>query len=165
GVPLVSGKTWKSPDLGFQLEYDPKRWHVGTQNGKGVELDWSIPSRPDLNLTLIVQGVTATDAAPAALLQAQINSLKGSILGLKSDASPKHALIGPDIGYVDQGAVGGAFAGTLDTPQGPGPRIALLSMAATDGKITLVATAATTSPEEIRSEERRVGTERRAQGG
>jgi kumamolisin len=150
GAPFVAGRVWKSSGLGFSLEYDPSRWKVASQNKTGVSMSWSIPSRPDLDLTLIVQGVPLSQLAPAQLLNAQINALKGDVLGLKADTSPKHALLGPDIGYVDQNAVGGAYAGTLDTPQGPGPRIALLSMASTDGKIALVATAATTSPEEIK---------------
>jgi hypothetical protein len=149
-TPFVGGRVWKSQELGFSLEYDPGRWKVADQGARGVALSWSIPSRPDLDLTLLVQGVPLSEAPPAQLLQSQINGFKGDILGLKSDTSAKHAVLGPEIGYVDQSAVGGAYAGTLDTPQGPGPRIALLSMAATDGKISLVATAATTSAEEIK---------------
>jgi kumamolisin len=150
GSPLVSGRVWKSPALGYSLEYNPRRWKVAKQNGSGVLLNWSIPQRPDLDLVLLVQGVKASQAAPAQLLQAQINALKGDILGLKADPSAKHQLLGPEIGYVGGNAVGGPYAGTIDTAQGPGPRIALLSMAATDGKISLVATAATTSPEQIK---------------
>ncbi len=149
-TPLVNGKIWRSSALGFQFEYNPQRWKVADQGSTGVVMNWSIPSRPDLDLTLIVQGAKLSETPPAQLLQKQINSLKGDVLGLRTDPSPKHALLGPNVGYVDQQATGGAYAGTLDTPQGPGARIALLSMAATDGKISLVATAATTSPESIK---------------
>ncbi len=148
--PVFGGKLYSNSQLRFGLEYDPKTWNIVSSTASGVQMNWHISGRPDLDLVLIVQGVPASTAMPAQLLQAQISSLKGNILGLKADSSPSHALLSPDIGYVDQSATGGAYAGTLDTPQGPGPRIALLSMAATDGTITLVATALTTSSEEIR---------------
>ena len=148
--PFVAGRIWRSKELGFQFEYDPHRWKVSQQNSRRAVLSWSIPTRPDLDLTLIIQGVPLSERPPAQLLQAQISGLKGDILGLHNDASPKHQVLSPDVGYVDQQAVAAASAGTLDTPQGPGPRIALLSMAAADGKISIVATAATASPEGIK---------------
>lgn len=149
-TPLVSGKIWRSKELGYQFEYDSKRWKVSSQSARSVVLNWSISSRPDLDLTLIVQATPLSESAPAQLLQKQINALKGDVLGLKADTSPKHAVLGPNIGYVDGQAAGGPYAGTLDTPQGPGPRIALLTEAATDGKISVAITAATASPESIK---------------
>jgi hypothetical protein len=148
--PFVAGKVWKSSELGYSLEYDPGRWKVVKHDARGAVLSWSIPSRPDLDLTLIVKGAPLSEAAPAQLLQGQISGLKGDVLGLKGDNSADHAILGPNVGYVDQQAVGGPYAGTLDTPQGPGPRIALSSMAATDGKISVAVTAATASGEQIR---------------
>jgi pro-kumamolisin-like protein/subtilase family protein len=148
--PLVGGRVWRSNALGFSLEYNQRLWKVANQGPRGVVLALSIQGRPDLDLVLIVQGTTLRENPPAQLLQKQIATLRGDILGLRSDPSAKHALLGPAIGYVTGNAVGGPYAGTLDTAQGPGRRIALLSMAATDGKITLVATAATTSSEQIK---------------
>jgi hypothetical protein len=148
--PLVSGKVWKSKALGFSFSYNTNVWKVANEGPRGVLLKWGIPQRPDLNLLLLIQGTPLSENPPAQLLQKQIAALKGDILGLRSDPSPKHALLGPAIGYVTGNAVGGPYSGTIDTPQGPGPRIALLSMAATDGRISLVATALTTSPEQIK---------------
>lgn len=148
--PLVAGTVWRSSALGFSLEYEPRRWKLVSQGPRGVVLSFSIPQRPEVNLLLLVQGTPLRENSPAQLLQKQIATLRGDILGLRSDPSAKHTLLGPSIGYVTGNAVGGPYAGTLDTPQGPGPRIALLSMGATDGRISLVATAATTSAEQIR---------------
>jgi Pro-kumamolisin, activation domain/Subtilase family len=148
--PLVSGGVWKSNALGFSFSYNTNVWKVANEGPRGVLLKWGIPQRPDLNLLLLIQGTPLSENPPAQLLQKQIAALKGDILGLRSDPSPKHALLGPAIGYVTGNAVGGPYSGTIDTPQGPGPPIALLSMAATDGRISLVATALTTSPEQIK---------------
>jgi kumamolisin len=149
-APLVGGKVWRSRGLGFRFEYNPRLWRVARQNARGALLALNIPSRPDLDLVLLIQGVPLSEAAPLQLLQKQISALRGDILGLKPDPRRKNALLGPAIGYVDGNAVGGPYAGTLDTPQGPGPRINLLTMAATDGRVSLVATAATTASEQLR---------------
>jgi len=148
--PLVSGKIWRSKDLRYEFEYDPSKWKVVKQNGRGAILDWSIPSRPDLDLSLVVLGRPLSEGTPAALLQQEINNLKGDILGLKADANQKHVVLGPAIGYVNGQAAAGSFGGTIDTPQGPGAKISLLSMAASDGKIALTAIAATTSADDIK---------------
>ena len=149
-TPLVSGAVWRSKALGFSFSYNNQLWKVANEGPRGVVLNWRLPQRPDLNLVLVVQGTRLNENPPAQLLQKQISALRGDILGLRSDPSPKHALLGPAIGYVTGNAVGGPYSGTIDTPQGPGPRVALLSMAATDGRISLVATALTTSPEQIK---------------
>jgi kumamolisin len=150
GTPFVSGRVWRSRALGFQFQYSPDRWKVSSQNARGVVLSWSIPQRPDLNIVLIVQGTPVSENSPLQLLQKQVGSLRSDVLGLRADPSSKHVLLGPSIGYVHRDAVGGPYTGTIDSPQGPGPRLAMLLMGASDGKISVVATAATTSAESIK---------------
>jgi len=141
--PLVSGVLWKGSAAGVQMEYYPRIWKVVDQDAENLKLKLDIPGRSDIDLFLWVRAVPASSKAPSALAQERVSDLRGSILGLEEDTDPKHALLGPSIGYVD-GDVGAAYSGATDTPQGPGSPASVLLMAATDGQASAVVSVAST---------------------
>lgn len=140
--PLVSGIVWKSA-AGVQMEYYPRLWKVVSQDERDLKLKLEIPGRTDIDLFLWVRAVPVVSKLPTALAEDRISDLREDILGMQEDTDPKHALLGPNIGYVDAD-VGAAYAGATDTPQGPGSPIAVLLMAATDGNASVVVSAAST---------------------
>jgi hypothetical protein len=132
--PLVNGVVWRSDELGYQFEYDAELWAVAEQDGRSVKLR---ANDQRFEVVLWVAAVPAGDASAQALLDDRLAELGNDILGLTTDAAPTRQLLGSNIGYVD--GPGGSFAGTADTPQGPGSPVTVAVMAASDGQITAVA--------------------------
>ena len=141
--PLVSGILWRSASSGVQMEYYPRLWKVVEQDDSNLKLSLSIPGRSDIDLFLWVRAAPAGPKLPGELAEQRVGDLREDILGLEEDTDPKHALLGPSIGYVDAD-VGAAYAGATDTPQGPGKPVSVLLMAATDGRANVVVSAAST---------------------
>jgi hypothetical protein len=140
GPGLVTGTLWRSADLGFTIEFSPGLWEVADEDGRNLKLVF----RDSRFLAYIwVQGVNASEATPQELLERRVDDLGRGILGL-ADVEPKDRLLGPNVGYVD--GPGGAFAGTADTPQGPGSPVAVAVMAATDGRVSAVVSIVTDTP-------------------
>ena len=135
--PLVNATVWRSPALGFSLEYSQDAWSVGGQSSTALQLD-----SKHGDLTLIVAGATGTTADLPGLLASRVNDLRGRTLGLATDQDPRHVVLGPAVGY--RPALGATHAGTIDLPQGPQAPITATVMAASDGRVAIAVTAATT---------------------
>jgi hypothetical protein len=134
---LVNATTWRSSALGFSLQYSQDAWGVGGESATAVELD-----SKHGDLTLIVAGTTGANADLPAILDSRVSDLRGRTLGLVRDQDPRHVVLGPAIGY--RPALGATYAGTIDLPQGPQAPITATLMAASDGRVAIAVTAATT---------------------
>jgi len=141
--PLVNRTVFESADLGFRFEYDEELWQVLEDDGRSVTLKLG---GPDIDATLVVGAVPATDGDPKAVLDGQIEGLSDTVLSLEPDDSPAHAVPGASVGYRD--GVGGAFSGVSDTPQGPGQPVGLVIMSAADEEVTAYASLITSEQEE-----------------
>jgi hypothetical protein len=136
-APLVNEVVWRSSALGYSLQYSGDSWSIGGQSASAVELD-----SKHGDVSLIVSGTRGTGAELRGILAARVSDLRGRTLGLAPDHDPRHAVLGPAIGY--RSAVGASYAGTIDLPQGPQAPITAAVMAASDGRVTITVTAATT---------------------
>jgi hypothetical protein len=136
-APLVNARVWRSAALGFSLEYSPDAWSVGGESATAVQLD-----SKHGDLTLIVAGTQGTAADLPGILASRVSDLRGRTLGLERDQDPRHVVLGPAVGY--RPALGATYAGTIDLPQGPQAPITASVMAASDGRVAIAVTAATT---------------------
>ncbi len=128
-LALVEEQLWRSADLGYEFDFDPKLWTVDSQDGTAVVLRSNEPGSPFL---VWFSGVPAAEATPDQLMAQRFGDLREKILGLeRDDAAP---ILGPAIGYL--GGVGARFVGQVDSPQGPGVQVDVAIMAATDQGIT-----------------------------
>ncbi len=146
--PLVTGRVWRSRELGYRFEYRPARWSTRGLTARNAILD----SRTGLDLEVRFIGAPASVRSPLQMIADLKHDIAANsdVLGLHSDSSLRHTLLGPSVGYVD--GIGGAYAGTLDTPQGPGGRVFVDLLAATDGRITIGVEAITAEDETYRPE-------------
>jgi uncharacterized protein DUF2510 len=137
GSPALSvGTVYESPDLGFRLEYDDEIWDRADQDGRSVTLRFT-----GTDAVLEVGGAPADEATPESLLEGQFDSLGERVQSLTVDSDPTHKILGPRVGFRD--AIGGAYTGVSDTPQGPSQPISLVVMAARDDEIATYLTVLT----------------------
>ncbi len=142
---LVVGTIWHST-LGFEMEYYTRILKVMKKDDRNLALRLEIPSRPELDLFLWVTVAPSTEATPLQLAEDRLSFFRGNTLGFKSDPNSKHELLSPLVGDVH--GIGGSYAGTIDSPQGPGQSLEVLLAAATDGRQSAVVSVATSMPEQ-----------------
>jgi hypothetical protein len=75
------------------------------------------------------------------LLNQQVDRLKSRIPDLTVDDNPDDAILSPSVGF--RRGVGDLFGGTFQTPQGAGVPVAVVVIAATDGRVTVAMTVVT----------------------
>ena len=138
GSALAEQTTWRSGALGFAFDYDPNLWTVDSQSAHAVVLRSNETGSP---FFVWVDAVGASGARPEDLVATRVQDLGNTILGLAQDTSARGQILGPAIGYLP--GVGARYDGQVDTPQGPGGRVAVAVMAATDGRITAVVSVVT----------------------
>ena len=145
GAPALRvGTTWESEDLDFSFDYDPDWWEVQEEGNRSALL--VIPTSEG-DVAFLIEGASAADESPEAMLAAMVEQLEDRVLGLEAEDDTDRQLLGePIVGYRD--GVGGLYRGTLDTPQGPSVDVAIAVLAASDGEATIVVTVV--SPEDIR---------------
>ncbi len=134
-APLRTETLWRSPALGFALEYSPQEWTIGRQGAVGLELRSRVAP-----VDLLIKAVPAQ--APAQLLSAEVADLKGAVLGLSRDPAAADRILGPAVGY--RGGAGAAYVGAIDSPQGVQDQALLTVLAASSGNLGIVATTLTT---------------------
>ncbi len=137
GFPLTLGNVYTSPTLGFSVRY---------RDGFDVQEGDDFVSLYDDNSDTLckIQAAEANTISPDEALDAGRASLQNSFPTLAVDSSPSFEVLGPNIGYVD--GVGESYAGTFQSPQGVQGEIHAYQMAATDGRITVLATSITSQP-------------------
>jgi hypothetical protein len=133
---LVSRDLWRSSELGFQFEFDKRRWSTEDETPRSVKFHFK--SRPGewkiSDLYVVIGAVPAKDASPSKLLDDQLSSFRGNGLSVDADAAALHQIRGANI--ADRQGTAGTYVGTTDTPQGPGKPLVIEVMTASDGKIT-----------------------------
>jgi hypothetical protein len=132
--PLVNEQVWRSSQLGFSLEYPGSVLTVARQGPTMVELAFA-----DGSGTLLVRGAPSTQSSPAAALASEVSTLKGTLSGLARDTQRQDALLGTNVGYLP--GTGGAYVATVASPQGASQMSAIAIQAASNGRVTITATA------------------------
>jgi hypothetical protein len=131
---LVNNAVWRSPVLGYSLEYPKEVLHVDSETGDGVVL-----TTPNKVVTYTVRGKPQSEASPQALFDDRISFLKGNLVGLTADTDPAHELLGSNVGLVP--GPGGVYGGTSAAPQGISKPQEVEVMASGDGRVSVVVTA------------------------
>ena len=123
--------------LSVVIAFDPYQWSEGSNAGDELKLTANYPKygRPELWIV----GALAGDRAPDRLMDEHLTRLKDRFLGLARNTAPANAIQDPEIGFERGGAVSAVYAGTTDSPQGPGSPVLIFIEAATDGRVTLSA--------------------------
>jgi hypothetical protein len=131
---LVNNAVWRSPALGYSLEYPKEVLHVASETPDGVVLE-----PPNQVVTYTVRGKRRSEASPQALFDDQVSFLKGNFVGLTADTDPAHELLGTNVGLVP--GPGGVYGGVDGSPQGLSKPREVDVMAAGDGHVSVVVTA------------------------
>jgi hypothetical protein len=128
-LALTPEQLWRSSDLGYEFDFDPKLWSIQKESATDVILRSNEPGSPFL---VWISGVQASEATPDQLMAARFRDLRSQVLGLeRNDGAP---ILGPAIGYLR--GVGARYVGQVDSPQGPGVHVDVDIMAATDRGVT-----------------------------
>jgi hypothetical protein len=139
--PFQGYATWQSSGLGYGLTYDPKYWKVEGQNADSLQLQ-----SVDGVSTIVINGVTATQATPSALMSGKLSVLRDDLLGLQTDTSANDQLLGSHVGAI--AGPGAVYKGTINTPQAPDTTLPIALMAASNGRVTILATVVS-SPQNV----------------
>jgi hypothetical protein len=135
-APSLSNQVlWRSPGLGYQLEYAGDRWALNGQDANSVDLGSRVAS-----VDVVIQG-TSTNETPAQLVAARVDELRGRVLGMTSDPAAADTILGPAIGY--QEGAGNAYVGAIDSPQGVQNQVFLNVVASRVGGVGIVTTTVT----------------------
>ena len=134
---LVGGELVESDELGYRLDVDTSLWEFRKPSQRDVELRISVE---DFRVAVSLEGtpVPTPQEDLQALVDQKVDELAGDVLGLAADTADEVQILLPAVGY--RSGAGGKFAGTADTPQGPGSPVSVIVMAASDGEITVVMT-------------------------
>jgi hypothetical protein len=121
---------WRSSGLHYSLRYRSADWSVGNHNADDVVLDAGNGAG-----VLIVNGVRASQASPAAVIRAQVSSIQSQLLGLARDTRASDQLLGTNVGLVP--GPGAVYGGTIASPQGPQQPVVVAILAASSGGVTI----------------------------
>jgi hypothetical protein len=135
--PLVSLGRLENDEFGYGLAYAEDWWTPASDEGSELKLviEWEEYGDPELWLL----GAPSTDRTPDQLMADQLDMLRERFLGLSADEHDENAILDPAIGFERGSATSGTFAGTTDSPQGPGRAVLVFMEAVTDGRLTLSA--------------------------
>lgn len=124
---LVTSTTWRS-SLGVQVEYNDSRWSLDASSD--TELRLRLGSAGSIWIQV------SKGSSPQEMFDGRLDDLRSVSSDLDPDTKPEREILGPSVGYRD--GPGGAYAGTVDTAQGPGDPIAVAVMASDEGDVTVV---------------------------
>lgn len=141
--PLVNLKVWQSPELGYGLRYSGDSWKVQDAGPRSVRL-----ASTEGDFALEVSGTPAAQQTPTAAFDAALSDARTRVLGLTDDTEPTHRVLAPSLG-INPGA-GGAFVGTVDTPQGTSTPVSVVILTAGNRRVTVTAVGATGETSERR---------------
>ena len=141
-APLVNNELFRSSALGFRVEYSSDTW-TKSSDSNDTQL---VLNLKDVDATLVIAGVLASQASPPQLLASRRESLSQRLFAFADDTDSLHEVLGPELAYHE--AVAGSFVGEVDTPQGVRAPLAVVVMAAGDTHTTLMATIAMSQAQE-----------------
>jgi hypothetical protein len=133
---LVAGTLFHGK-LGYRFEYSKDSFQVKAKDPSLVEL-----SPAYLNALVFLNAYEPSAGSPKQLVDERVANMPFNVVGLANDTKLADRILGPAVGY--RSGYARQLVGTLDTPQGPGPKIQIVVMGATDGKVTVVESIATT---------------------
>jgi hypothetical protein len=138
-APYRARTVWRSTEWGFSFEYDDDLWTIRDEGARGVQL---VAARG--NVSLSIGAFPAADGSPQQVFEDEQDRLADVILGFTEEPDPLRALPGiPNIGY--RVGLGGAFAGTINSPQGPTINVSIAILTAGDDRMTVLVSLVTTS--------------------
>jgi pSer/pThr/pTyr-binding forkhead associated (FHA) protein len=137
--PLANATRYRSESLGYSFQYDDESLQVGDQSDTGVELNGD-------SISIDFEGSPASEVSPEQAVQAKLDDIGSLFVGLEEDLRPEKQIFQPTVGYHE--GVGSAYAGTENSPQGPGTSVRVVVMAASDDQTTVLVTVVTDSPDD-----------------
>jgi hypothetical protein len=143
--------SWQSSDFGFRLLYNRNLWTKLLDDGHRLALRME-PSIADL--TLVIDSAPARQVSPRELLDNELDRVRDDVQNLTLDTEAAHTILGPGIGNRD--GVGKAYTAEVRPVlgSGPGKKLWMAAMSASDGRVTAFASVTTTeSDEEFRVKE------------
>jgi hypothetical protein len=138
-APYRAGTVWRSSAWGFSFEFDDDTWTISEESANGVQLRAGRG-----NVSLSIGAFPAGDRSPQQVFEDEKARLADVILGFTPEPDPFLALPGiPNIGY--RVGFGGAFAGTINSPQGPTVNVSIAILTAGDDQKTVLVSLVTVS--------------------
>ncbi|MEA2449482.1 MAG: hypothetical protein QOG63_1414 [Thermoleophilaceae bacterium] len=141
--PLANQARFKS-SLGYTVQYNDEILEV--RNKTATSIDLGIDNTKFGSISITVEGSPSSQVSPDQAVQTKLNDIGGRVVGLQKDDRPENQIFQPTIGYHE--GVGGAYAGTVNSPQGAGAPVNIVVMAAADDKTTVLTTVVTDSPDD-----------------
>jgi hypothetical protein len=133
--PLINQTVWRSRRYGFTVEYPADALSVSQQDAGSLTLQADLGNGS--TGTILIQGSSIGAGDPGQAISRQVADLSG-VTELGADPNAADQLLGPSVGY--QPGQGRVYTGYFAAPQGVGDRVALASVAASDGSITVSVT-------------------------
>lgn len=134
-LPILGETRWRSSALGLSLAYPANQWSLETQDDSGIRL-----ASTNGPLQLEIDGERSGSSAQQ-LVDGRLSELRDRVLGLTEDTSAASVILDPSIGY--RPGAGAGYVGAVDTPQGVKEQVFVTVLAATDGRVGVVATTVT----------------------
>src|SRR4051794_33196309 len=140
GAPALHlGTVWTSSELGLGLEYSPRAWKAGEQDGRGIRLDLSPDALSAMGFSsgqalVVVRGVPAADATPEQLVSQEVDLLRQTVPDIEADTRPGREILGPEVGF--QPGIGNVYVGTTDGAAGGAVPVSAAILSATDGRVS-----------------------------
>lgn len=132
-IGILAGTPWTNTQLGFEFEYTDW-WAVDTSNTDPSEVDLVYQGTAGDGL-LIVAGVPTSQATPTAYADTWFSQLRDWAPDLKVDATPRNAVLGPEIGFID--GIGRTYAGSRSSAQAATTPVGISMITASDGNTTV----------------------------
>jgi hypothetical protein len=132
--PLIRFTVWRSPQYGYTLEFPGSVANIAQQLPDGVVLNVSLASGN--TAAIVVRAAPTAQVSPSSAVTKLIGSLN-VVSQVGTDPDPAHALLGGGVGH--RLGAGGAYVGSLSSPQGVSSDAGLAAQAATDGRLTIAA--------------------------
>jgi len=144
---LELGKAWQSTARGFRILYNANIWHVAYESANHVALEGAFRNGPSFGV--IVDGASAADFGPQALMDAELDVLRGDWApDLQRTTDVYYLIQSPSIGGVDGPTEGATYKGHATGTDGtPGQAVAASIIAASDGRITVAVVVWTVDPD------------------
>jgi len=136
GPPMINFTLWRSPQFGYTLEYPSNVATVAQQSSDG--LTFGVKLQNGDQATIIVRAASTSQVSPSQGVTNLLGNLNG-VTQIASDPSAADQILGATIGH--RPGTGGAYVGSITSPQGVSNSAGLGAEAATDGRVTIVAVA------------------------
>ena len=131
-APFRAGSVWRSEEFGFSFEWDPDIWTIREE---GPEFAYMTAARG--NVALTIGGYDAAEKSAQQAFADEVVRLEGQNPRPDREPDPGLQLPGlPNIGY--RLGLGGVFAGTVNSPQGPTIPVSVALLTASDSDRTII---------------------------